>query len=193
MENLNNTIAKNLVLLRKKYGYKQSEVAEKLNYSDKTVSKWENAEMIPSLENLIELCKLYNVSLDEIIKQIDDDSKLLIKKDNYKVSKLSIALLAIFSVWIIATIIFVYAQIISDLSAWTVFVWAVPESMIVAIIFNSLWGNKKMNYVYISIMVWSLIASIYLQFLDYNFIPLFFLGGPVQIAIILWSNIRKKQ
>ena len=193
MENLKTIVANNLVLLRKKFGYKQSEVAEKLNYSDKTISKWENAEMLPSVENLIELCKLYNVTLDEITKEIEDDAIVKVEKDKYRASKLSIALLAISSIWIIATIFFVYAQIISNNVYWTVFVWAIPVSMILAIIFNSLWGNIKMNYVYISILLWSSIASIYLQFLTYNLIPLFFIGGPVQIAIVLWANIKKKK
>ena len=193
MENLKTIVANNLVLLRKKFGYKQSEVAEKLNYSDKTISKWENAEMLPSVENLVELCKLYNVTLDEITKEIEDEVNIKTQKDKYRASKLSIALLAISSIWIIATIFFVYAQIISNNVYWTVFVWAIPVSMILAIIFNSLWGNIKMNYVYISILLWSSIASIYLQFLTYNLIPLFFIGGPVQIAIVLWANIKKKK
>ena len=190
MESLKNIVSNNLVLLRKKHNLKQSDVAQKLNYSDKTISKWENAEMLPSVENLLELCKLYNVSLDDITRPINEND--IKQTDKYRKSKLIIALLAISSVWIFATVFFVYAQIISNFIAWTIFVWSVPISMVLAIIFNSLWGNKRLNYVYISILMWSFIASIYLQFLQYNLLPLFFIGGPVQIAIFLWSKIKKK-
>jgi len=192
MEQIRYIIANNLVTLRKKYNLKQSEVAEKLNYSDKTISKWETGEIVPNVENLVELCKLYGVTLDQITTQnlnIDVDSSF-VKKQN--TNKLAISLLAVSAVWIIATIVFVYANLISHLSIWQVFVWAVPASMIIAIIFNSLWGKKKVNYIFISILVWSLIASIYLQFLQYNLIPLFFIGIPCQVAILLWSGIKKK-
>ena len=193
MKDINIIISKNLVMLRKRHNYKQTDIAEKLNYSDKTVSKWETGEIVPSLENLIELCKLYNVTLDQMTKPIDDDMVVEQPRDYSSRNKLIISLLAISAVWIIATIVFVYTKIILDINFWTLFVWAVPCSMIVAIVFNSMWGKSKANYVYISILTWSLIASIYLQFLKYNLIPLFFLGIPVQVAILLWSGIRKRK
>ena len=192
MEQIKKNISSNLVTLRKVNNYKQSEIALKLNYSDKTISKWETGEIMPSIENLVELCKLYNVTLDEIISEnLQVESKSTNNKKQ-NTNKLAISLLAISAIWIIATIIFVYAQILSSNSIWQVFVWAVPVSMIVAIVFNSLWGKKKLNFVIISILIWSLIASIYLQFLQFNLIPLFFIGIPCQVAILLWSRIKKK-
>ena len=192
MEEIKKNIASNLVMLRKKFNYKQSDVATKLNYSDKTISKWETGEVLPSIENLVELCKLYGVTLEQITAdnlEIEAQS-LTNKKQN--TNKLAISLLAISVLWIFATIIFVYANILFGEKLWRAFVWAVPASMVVAIIFNSLWGKKRANYVFISILVWSTIASFYLQFLKYNLIPLFFIGIPCQVAIILWSNIKKK-
>ena len=193
MKDLNNTISKNLVMLRKKHNYKQADVAEKLNYSYKTISKWETGEIVPSLENLIELCKLYNVSLDKITEPMNEDEIEVNHKDYSKRNKLIISLLAVSAVWIMATIIFVYAQILSTTGMWIVFVWAVPLSMVVAIIFNSMWGKIKANYIYISILNWSLLAAVFLQFLQYNLLPLFFLGIPLQVAILLWSGIKKKR
>ncbi len=191
MKELNETISTNLVALRKKCGYKQSDVAEKLNYSDKTISKWETGEIVPSVENLIELCKLYNITLDQITRPIKIEDEQISKNDKSKYSKRFIALLSISAIWIIATIFFVYTNILSNYLAWIVFVWAVPASCVVGIIFNSLWGNKRLNYIYISVLVWTLITSFYLQFLQYNLVPLYFIGVPAQIAIILWSKIKK--
>lgn len=193
MNKLNETISTNLVNLRKHYGLKQSEVAEKLNYSDKTISKWETGEIIPSVENLIELAKLYNVTLDQITNPMEIRENKVAKKHVSTHNKLMIALLSISVIWIITTIVFVYANLLFGEVDWVLFIWAVPISFALAIIFNSLWGNKKMNYVYISFLVWTLITAFYLQFLKYNLIPLFFIGIPAQIAIFLWSGVKKQQ
>ena len=192
MKKLNDILSENLVFLRKHHGLKQSDIAEKLNYSDKTISKWETGEIIPSVENLIELCKLYDVTLDQITNKIDFDSFENEKpaKDYSRRNKLIISLLSISAVWVLATVVFAYALIISNFNAWTVFVWAVPISSVIAIIFNSLWGKIKMNYVYISILLWSFITCIYLQFVEYNLIALYFIGIPGQIAILLWSGLK---
>lgn len=192
MEEYKKNIANNLAMLRKKYNYKQSDIAEKLNYSDKTISKWETGEVLPSIDNLIELCKLYNITLDQIVNPINSDEITVQYDKSTQRNKLIISLLAVSAVWIIATIVFVYAKLLSNSNLWIAFVWSVPASMVVAIVFNSLWGNKKANYVFISILTWTFIASIYLQFLQYNLISLFFLGIPLQVAILLWSGIKKK-
>ena len=193
MEDYKKNIATNLALLRKKFNYKQSDIAEKMNYSDKTISKWETGEVLPSIDNLIELCKLYNITLDQIVNPMNNDNVNVEAEKVDKRNKLIISLLAISAVWIIATIGFVYTKILFDLNIWNIFVWAVPVSMVLAIIFNALWGKKRTTYVYISILTWSLIGAIYLQCLPYNLFPLFFIGAPLQIAILLWSGIKKKR
>ena len=139
MENYKKNIANNLVLLRKKHNYKQSDIAEKLNYSDKTISKWETGEIVPSVENLFELCKLYGVSIEQITSEIPQDQEIVTKKDYSARNKLLISLLSISAVWIMATIAFVYVKILFHANIWTAFVWAVPASAVLGIIFNALW------------------------------------------------------
>lgn len=193
MDNLEKTVAENLVLLRKKANLKQADVAKKLQYSNKTISKWETGEVMPSVANLHALCKLYGVSLDQIVNPMGQDVSVNLQKDFGKRNKLAISLLAILVVWILATTIYVYNAILFSTTPWILFVWAVPFSCVVAIVFNSLWGKHKLNYLIISVLVWTLITSFYLQFIQYNMFPLFFLGIPVQIAIILWSGIKRKK
>ena len=112
MENLNEILASNLTMLRKHNNLTQIEIAAQLQYSDKTISKWETGEIIPSLENLIRLCDIYNVTLDEITHPIPQE-KLVGKKHKSfeKQNKIIITLLAILTVWITATAIFVYGHI----------------------------------------------------------------------------------
>ena len=77
-------IADRLVKLRKKYGYSQEELADKLGLSRQAVSKWERAEASPDTDNLICLAKLYGVSLDELLAT-DEDLDTIVEeqvKDN---------------------------------------------------------------------------------------------------------------
>ena len=193
MENLNEILASNLTMLRKHNNLTQIEIAAQLQYSDKTISKWETGEIIPSLENLIKLCDIYNVTLDEITHPISQE-KLVGKKHKSfeKQNKIIITLLAILTVWITATAIFVYGQIIANVSLWVIFIWAIPVSCIVTIVFNSLWGKRIYGFITISILLWSLITAFYLQFLSYNLFAMYFVGIPLQVAIFLWSGLKKR-
>ena len=72
-------IADRLVKLRKKNGYSQEELADKLGLSRQAVSKWERAEASPDTDNLICLAKLYGVSLDELLST-DEDVETIVKE-----------------------------------------------------------------------------------------------------------------
>ena len=80
-------IADRLIKLRKKYGYSQEELADKLGLSRQAVSKWERAEASPDTDNLICLAKLYGVSLDELLSTDDSVETIVeeqVKKDTPK-------------------------------------------------------------------------------------------------------------
>ncbi len=59
--------ASRLLEYRKKNGYSQEELAEKIGVSRQAISKWERSESSPDTDNLIALSKLYNVSIDELL------------------------------------------------------------------------------------------------------------------------------
>ena len=103
-----------------------------------------------------------------------------------------ISLLATAAVWFIATVLFVYLKIYGASSVWLVFVGAVPVSMIVLLVFNSIWGKRVLNYVIISVLVWSALAFAYLMMLPYNLFLIFIIGIPIQVLIILWSQIKTR-
>lgn len=194
MENIKDIIADNLVKLRKEHKLTQLELAEKLNYSDKAISRWEKGEVTPDIETLLNICNLYNISIEDITKP-QSNPKQLTKRYHFEIrNKLIITLLAISLVWFIATLVFVYSKITIHKTFWQAFVWAIPISCILGIIFNSIWGKRKYMFVIISLLIWSLIASIYIQMLTiYNFYLIFFLGIPLQIATILWSLLKPRK
>ena len=57
-----------LYALRKKAGFSQEELSEKLNVSRQAISKWECGESLPDTDNLITIAKLYGVSMDELVE-----------------------------------------------------------------------------------------------------------------------------
>ena len=67
------TLEKKLVRLRKKEGMSQADVSEKLNVSRQAVSRWEAGDSRPSIENLQALCKLYNVKLDDLLDESNEE------------------------------------------------------------------------------------------------------------------------
>lgn len=67
MEDLKKVIADNIIFYRKEKGYTQLELAEKLNYSDKAVSKWERAESLPDVITLNEIASMLDVTLNDLV------------------------------------------------------------------------------------------------------------------------------
>ena len=122
----------NLVRLRKNRGLTQVELAEILKYSDKSVSKWETGETLPSIETLVHLSDFYGVPVDDLLrKPVDVNKEVAVEKIKIINKKIVIAL-AISAVWLLAVAIFV-GLIINDPAkaklAWICFVWALPCSI----------------------------------------------------------------
>ena len=67
-------ISRNLKSLRKKNQYTQEEIAEKINVSRQSVSKWENGESNPDIESCIKLANLYNVKLDDLVNHSEEET-----------------------------------------------------------------------------------------------------------------------
>ncbi|MBO5211041.1 MAG: helix-turn-helix transcriptional regulator [Clostridia bacterium] len=192
MENLNLVIGKKLLYLRKKNKLTQAELAEKLNYSDKAISKWEKGESLPPVEVFYNISKLYGVSLDYIIGDETIDPQP-IKTDDRKRIYLNITHLVVVSVWFVALLLFVLFDIISHTSQWMVFAWAVPATFTVALVFDCIWHKRKGLFLLISLLIWSILLCFTLQFLTFNIWKILLVGIPVQIAVIIVSRMVKKQ
>lgn len=196
MENseIKQNIARNISELRKNAKLTQLELAEKLNYSDKAISRWERGDTLPDIDILCKICELFDVPFEYLISA--DGSK--IKEEEKKSSRvevgnrLTITLLVISVIWFVATFIYVYNDILFERNAWKVFVYAVPFSALVAQIFNNKWGHRKYSVYILSAFVWTLLASIYIGLLKYNIWLIFLLGVPLQVVVILWSKLKPK-
>lgn len=189
MEDMKQTIANNITELRKALHLTQAELADKMGYTDKAISKWERAESIPDIVTLKELADLCGVSLDYLVEREHPEDRAALSKQA-RSNRLIISLLAAAAVWLIATILFVYLKIFGVDDVWKVFAGAVPITMIVLLVFNSIWGKTKLNYVIISVLVWSSLAFAYFMLMQYNLFLIFLIGIPIQVMVILWSKIK---
>ncbi len=194
MENLNIVIGKKLLYLRKKNKLTQAELAEKLNYSDKAISKWEKGESLPPVEVFYNISKLYGVSLDYIIGDETVDPQP-IKNDAKKRIYLNITHLAVVAVWFVALLLFVIfdlTEIVGGIGKWLVFAWAVPSSFAVITVFDCVWHKRKGLFLLVSLLVWSVLLCFTFQFFTFNIWKILLVGIPIQIAIIICSRMVKK-
>lgn len=192
MEELRTVIANNLMNLRKASKLTQLELAEKLNYSDKAISKWERGESLPDIILLKQIADMYNVNVDYLMQEHSfNDAKKHKPKSRFN-NKLIITLLACLVVWVCAVIVYVNLWIIKDFNYWMIWIWALPVSAIVLIVFSSIWGKRRDILISVSLLIWSFLASCYLQFIKYNIWTIFLLGVPLQVAVFLWGKIKTK-
>lgn len=190
MENFNFTVAKNLTSLRKKNKLTQAELAEKLNYSDKAVSKWEQGESLPGIEVLYKLSRLYGVSLDYMVGESNGKTRpaplgIVQKRRNI------ITLLSVIAVWLVATVLYTLFNVTTGKSYWQFFCWAVPVSLAVAIVFDAMWHRRRFLFVIISALIWTLLLCFCLQFVSYNIWIILGIGVPLQAAALLCARMVK--
>ncbi len=161
-EVLAKTIGKNIMRLRKLTGMTQLELADRLGYSDKSVSKWEQGNGIPDVRTLVQLSELFNVSVDDLIYERPE--KPVMPKKTRRLRRLIIILLSVGLCWLVAVVCFVLGGIISPETRfmWLAFLYAVPASAIVVLVFSCIWRYRLMRILSISVLIWTTLACVYL-------------------------------
>ncbi|MCQ2770878.1 MAG: helix-turn-helix domain-containing protein [Clostridia bacterium] len=197
MSEIRENISKNILELRKKNNITQIELAERLNYTDKAVSKWERGESIPDVEILYQMSKMFNVTVDYFFQDpMSIDEKKEYSTKRFTAPKIIQLCLWVMFVWFVGTVIFVYNAIYGkDMTGlWICFVWPLPISFAISVIYCVYY---KINYiipVFLSAGLWSSLSAIYLQclILNENIWLIFILGIPLQIIIILAYWLKKE-
>ena len=196
MEDVKSALARNLTELRLLSGMTQAELGEKLNYSDKTVSKWERGESTPDLSVLVAIADLFGVTLDALVRENAIDDKVRQdKQDRTRYNRRAITYISEGCVLCIAVVAFILTSLIARQASWQwlYFVYALPILFIVRLVFNSIWFNPRGNYLIISLLMWSILAAVHITFLYFGIdVALIYLAGVAgQIIIVLWSFIKK--
>lgn len=196
IDEIKTNIADNLSSLRQSLGMTQVQLAEKMNYSDKAISKWERAESVPDVAILKQLADLFGVSVDWLIAPHSGDvpapeaSGVTSRRHN----QLQISLLSAVGVLFIVALVFAVLWIVGVPHAWLVFLWAVPSVATDLLVFNAIWGVYRRNFIFISVMIWTFLAALYVTLGvltgAWGLWYLFFFGVLLQCATVFWSEIR---
>ena len=183
---LRRTISKNIAAYRKAHKDTQAGLAEKLNYSDKSVSKWERGESLPDVYILSQIADLYGVSVSALIGEIQPPKE---SKPHYH---MFILLLSLALTMAVATLLFSMFMICKvDYPAWMFFVYALPVCSIICIVFTSLWWGILWQGVSVSALIWTLGLSLYLSFELENVSLIFLVCAALQVLTVLWEIFRK--
>ena len=186
-ENLKKRFAKNLSSYRRQSGMTQLELAERLNYSDKSVSKWERGDGLPDLFVAATIADMLGVSLNDLISE-REPKRILHRRNKLIITGLSIGL-----VWLIASILFFIFQLaLPTFAAWMFFAYAVPASAVVCIVFTCIWWKKIYRFLSVSALIWSLASCVMISFPIPRMSLIFMLAAVLQILSVLWFLLKKR-
>ena len=203
-EELKSRVGANIARLRREKGMTQAELAERINYSDKAISKWERSESLPDVLTLISLAEQLGTDLNTLTgltaeikaepvsepESLPEPEKPVKKRrtaDRGVIQQLSSVL-----VWVVALFLYMVLDAFGVKNLWLLFVIAVPANAIVLLSLRSAWKLYGMNRILISVIMWSTLLVIYLLLLVlgrvnvWRILPMGLLG---QIAIILWFKM----
>ena len=204
-EKLKNQIGANISAYRKRAGLTQAGLAEKLNYSDKAVSKWERGESVPDVVTLAQLAEQFGITVNDLLVdpnalpeetgKVQQAMEQVVEKTlKRKADKRIILMLSSLLCWFVALFLYVVLSAISftEWWSWLFFVYAIPANAIVLLSLRSAWHDFRWNKALISIIVWGSLLSVYVTlrvFLDWDIWRMFLLGIPGQLAVLLWFRL----
>lgn len=191
-EKLREYFAKNLTLYRKALGLTQIELAEKLNYSDKSISKWERGDGLPDLAVTAQLAEIFGLTVNDLIAE-KPRRRLMTTRNKIIITMLSMGI-----AWLVATVLFFLCEIFfSDIKLWWLFyIYAIPISAIVGIVFSCIWWKKIHIFASISTLIWSVALCVMLTGSVAATVPkislIFIVAAVVQVLTILWFLIKRQ-
>ena len=203
--NLRMVIAENLSYYRRRQGLTQAALAEKLNYSDKSVSKWERGDGLPDVMVLYRLAEFYGVTLNDLVTPIvEHPAKETVeestaeepeKKSRFSLrTRILVPTLSVGLVWLVAMVALFFLKVIYPVfsAEGLVFLYAIPASFIVATVFANLWWNRIARLVSVSGIIWSVALCVYAT-IRVPYIGLIFaVAGILQVlALLFYIQIKK--
>lgn len=206
-ESLKYQIGANISAYRKREGWTQAGLAERLNYSDKAVSKWERGESVPDVLILANMAELFGITVNELL--IDPNAlpektgavqnamgHVVEKTLKRKANKNIILGLSSVLVWFVAMLIFVVLDTMEIPNSWLAFLFAIPADAIVMLCLRSAWHDFRWNRALVSVIMWGMLLGLFMALLliwNINVWRVFLLGIPGQAAILLWGRLFRQE
>ena len=200
-EELTIIVANNITTYRKKLGLTQLQLAELISYSDKAVSKWERAEALPDVFVLSQIAEVFKITVNDLLTKVDDkkiENNIIEEKRFTNRNRIIITILSALLVWFISTIVFVLLQVIpNSFPSWLTFIYAIPASAIVLLVFAKIWGERWMRFFIVSLITWGITISIQISLTvlisEPNAHLFYFIALAFQILTVFWYMARRKK
>lgn len=192
---LKSIIANNITYFRKRSGLTQGKLAELINYSDKSVSKWERGDGLPDVLVLIKLADIFDITVNDLVSEDKPDEKVLPTRQRRHIM---IDIMSILLVWLVATVVFVGLRVfVPDFpTAWISYILAIPVSAIVNLVLACIWWNHTVQFFSISFLVWTCALGIQMVFFQFvtafdNISLIYICAAVLQVLALAWTLYRK--
>lgn len=193
MDEMKKIFADNLISLRTAFKMTQAELAEKINYSDKSISKWERGEALPDLPTVKHLADLFGVTVDWMLMPHEgktSTTKIVQKLRSF--NEKTVMAVAFIGTWTAAVLLFVIFWILGDF-VWLIPLVAMPVSLTVLLVLNSVWGKSRFNQMIIMFLVASLFGMVYYLINDARPWQLIFVFVLAELLVVLSYKIKRKK
>lgn len=187
-ENIRTAIAQNIAFYRRQAGHTQAELAGLINYSDKSISKWERGEGVPDIYVLARIAALYGVTVNDLIAQ----SPPPIPK---KPHRLLTVFLSLGLAWLVAITAFFALMLLcpSLPRLWMCFIYALPVCGILLTVFSSLWSGTWQQALSVALLIWTLALSVHLTVMLPHIQWIYAVAGVLQLLFVLWFVLLGKR
>ncbi len=174
--------------LRRAAGMTQLELAQKLNYSDKSISKWERAEGVPDLYVAHQIADIFEVSVDYLL------SDKPFRKPIFSRNKLIITLLSMAAPWLLATALnWILGIFLPSLPLWRLYIYAIPVTAIIALVFSCIWWKKIWRFLSVSAIIWSVPTCVFTSFSTRENAFIYIVAAVVQVMAVMGFLIKKQK
>ncbi|MBQ8425880.1 MAG: helix-turn-helix transcriptional regulator [Clostridia bacterium] len=192
MKDLNSVVARNLIKFRNLEGLSQKELAEKIHYSDKTISKWEKGDSLPDLAVLVKLSEIYKININEFLNEKTKEQEIIISKKFINKQHILVSLLSVGLVGFLSAIVFFILFMIdkTEKFAYLSFVYSFPVCSLIMFVFSIIWWNNYVKTIFCSLTMWGVIFAICFTFNISKIWILCVVGAVFQIVIIMWFILK---
>lgn len=185
---LRKTIGRNIALYRKAHKDTQAALGEKLNYTDKAVSKWERGESIPDVYVLSCIAELYGVTVGNLI----GETKPQIQTSPHL--HLYIYLLSAALVYVIATVLIVMFEVFNvPFNTWLFLLYGSAVAALLGVIFTSLWWNVWLQLSAWSALIWLTGLSVFLTVHGLILSKVFLICAALEGVVVIWTFYRRSR
>ena len=189
--------ASNIIKLRTGAGLTQAELGEKLNYSDKTISKWERGEAIPDAYVLTQMAEIFGVTVDYLLSSHDaweppeQQEEKERRQEEHRYSVNMIIAISVLGIWTMALTIFVMLWLF-DIILWQTFIVALPVSILTYMVLICVFRRRQHLQFVIAAFVLSMFILLYFTLPMQKPWQLFLIAIPAEILVFLSCNIRRR-